>query len=115
MPCMKGAGRRHLAINHETPLRSVVIPCNAIDTCFCYWIVARSAVCSLPWIPWYESNVFDMPCYRYGFKSPPKLTLVAKPRLGNREVKLSRVTHWIERKLQELVNVSYVAPSSSLQ
>jgi hypothetical protein len=31
---------------------------------------------------------------------------VAKPRLGNREVKLSRVTHWIERKLQELVNVS---------
>ena len=54
----------------------------------------------------YEWNVFDMPCYRYGFKSPPKLTLVAKPRLGNREVKLSRVTHWIERKLQELVNVS---------
>ena len=43
---------------------------------------------------------------RYGFKGPPNLTLVAKPRLGNREVKLSRVTHWIERKLQELVNVS---------
>ena len=55
---------------------------------------------------WYEYHMFDTPCCRYGFKSPPKLTLVAKPRLGNREVKLSRVTHWIERKLQELVNVS---------
>ena len=45
-------------------------------------------------------------CCRYGFKGPPNLSLVAKPRLGNHEVKLSRVTHWIERKLQELVNVS---------
>ena len=51
----------------------------------------------------------NVQCYRYGFKGPPNLTLVAKPKLGNREVKLSRVTHWIERKLQELVNVSHIS------
>lgn len=43
---------------------------------------------------------------RYGFEKRPKLDLVAKPRLGHREVTLSRVTHWIEKKLCELVNVS---------
>lgn len=43
---------------------------------------------------------------RYGFKESPRLDLVAKPRLGHREVTLSSVTHWIERKLCELVNVS---------
>jgi len=42
----------------------------------------------------------------YGFKSSPTLDLVAKPKLGHREVTLTKVTHWIEKKLHELVNVS---------
>lgn len=44
--------------------------------------------------------------YRYGFKETPKLELVAKPRLGKKAVTLSQVTHWIERKLCSLVDVS---------
>ena len=44
--------------------------------------------------------------YRYGFKETPKLELVAKPRLGQRAVTLSQITHLIERKLCSLVDVS---------
>lgn len=43
---------------------------------------------------------------RYGFKETPRLELVAKPRLGKKAVTLSQVTHWIERKLCSLVDVS---------
>lgn len=46
------------------------------------------------------------PTCRYGFKNSPKLELVAKPKLGQREVTLSHVTHWIENKLRDLVDVS---------
>ena len=45
-------------------------------------------------------------CFRYGFKGSPRLSLVAKPRLGQRQVHMAKVTHWIERKLCELVEVS---------
>ena len=45
-------------------------------------------------------------CHRWGFHGSPRLELVAKPRLGHREVKLSRVTHWIEKKLCDIVDVS---------
>ena len=50
-----------------------------------------------------------LPAHRYGFKSSPTLDLVAKPKLGHREVTLTKVTHWIEKKLHELVNVSGLA------
>ncbi|XP_065181538.1 testis-expressed protein 2-like [Sycon ciliatum] len=33
------------------------------------------------------------------FAKPPEIILVAKPRVGQREVKLEKVTDWIERKL----------------
>ena len=47
----------------------------------------------------------------------PKLELVAKPRLGKRAVTLSQITHWIERKLCSLVDVSipYVCTESNVQ
>ena len=46
----------------------------------------------------------------------PKLELVAKPRLGKRAVTLSQITHWIERKLCSLVDVSipYVCTESNV-
>ena len=43
---------------------------------------------------------------RWGFHGSPKLELTAKPKFGHREVKLSTVTHWIEKKLCEIVDVS---------
>lgn len=43
---------------------------------------------------------------RYSFLHCPHLKLVAKPKLGQREVTLHHVTGWIEKKLAELVNVS---------
>ena len=43
--------------------------------------------------------------HRYGFTQNPRLELVAKPKLGQREVTLSYVTDWIEKKLCELVEV----------
>ena len=44
---------------------------------------------------------------RYGFAENPKLELVATPKLGQREVTLSYVTDWIEKKLCEVVEVIY--------
>lgn len=55
--------------------------------------------------------LFSMVCYcycyydRFGFQESPKLELVAKPKLGQREVTLSYVTDWIEKKLCEVVEV----------
>lgn len=43
---------------------------------------------------------------RYGFEKNPRLKLHAKPKLGHREVTLSYVTDWIEKKLCEVVEVS---------
>ena len=39
----------------------------------------------------------------------PVLDLVAKPKLGQREVTLSYVTDWIEKKLCDVVEVLYVS------
>jgi len=36
---------------------------------------------------------------RYGFRGNPDLVLSAKPYVGEREVSLSPVTDWIEKKL----------------
>ena len=36
---------------------------------------------------------------RYGFRGNPKLVLSAKPYVGEREVSLSPITDWIEKKL----------------
>jgi len=38
-------------------------------------------------------------CVRYGFRSKPELVLFAKPWVGDREVNLSPLTDWIEKKL----------------
>ncbi|GAB1607864.1 testis-expressed protein 2-like isoform X1 [Argonauta hians] len=35
----------------------------------------------------------------YGFRDNPQLTLVAKPKVGEREVTVTHVTEWIEKKL----------------
>ena len=37
--------------------------------------------------------------YRYGFRGNPQLWLVAKPKVGEREVTVSHITDWIEKKL----------------
>ena len=42
---------------------------------------------------------------RYGFERKPYLSLSAKPKVFNREVTLSYVTDWIEKKLVEVVEV----------
>ena len=52
---------------------------------------------------------------RYGFKSTPKLELVARPKLGKRAVTFSQITHWIERKLCSLVDVSTFYTQFNLQ
>ena len=46
---------------------------------------------------------------RYGFERKPYLSLSAKPKVFNREVTLSYVTDWIEKKLIELVEVCTVS------
>jgi hypothetical protein len=51
---------------------------------------------------------------RYGFKSTPKLELVARPKLGKRAVTFSQITHWIERKLCSLVDVSILTTTTNL-
>lgn len=47
----------------------------------------------------------------YGFKPMPELTLKALPKMGDREVNLSHVTDWIERKLAEEFRKILVIPN----
>ena len=53
----------------------------------------------------------QMLCLRYSFQGPPRLDLHVRPMLGEREVTLTHVTEWIEKKLQCEFQVS---PSSNL-
>lgn len=47
----------------------------------------------------------------YGFQPTPELTLKAIPKMGDREVSLSHVTDWIERKLAEEFRKILVIPN----
>jgi len=47
----------------------------------------------------------------YGFKPNPELTLKALPKMGDREVNLSHVTDWIERKLADEFRKILVIPN----
>ena len=38
---------------------------------------------------------------RYGFRGMPLLFVSARPKLGDRQVKLTHVTDWIEKKLKQ--------------
>ena len=38
---------------------------------------------------------------RYGFRDDPLLFVTARPKLGARQVKLTHVTDWIEKKLKQ--------------
>ena len=46
--------------------------------------------------------------HRYGFRGNPTLVLCAKPKVGEREVSLSHITDWIERKLAIEFQVSMI-------
>ncbi|XP_018612684.2 testis-expressed protein 2-like isoform X1 [Scleropages formosus] len=47
----------------------------------------------------------------YGFRSPPHLSLKARPKLGEREVTLVHVTDWIEKKLDQEFQKIFVMPN----
>ncbi|KAL4657914.1 testis-expressed sequence 2 protein-like isoform X1 [Arapaima gigas] len=47
----------------------------------------------------------------YGFRSPPHLSLKARPKLGEREVTLAHVTDWIEKKLDQEFQKIFVMPN----
>ena len=44
---------------------------------------------------------------RYGFRGTPLLFVSARPKLGDRQVKLTHVTDWIEKKLKQEFRVSF--------
>lgn len=46
--------------------------------------------------------------FRYSFQVPPRLELHVRPMLGEREVTLTHVTEWIEKKLQCEFQVSHM-------
>ncbi|XP_041838284.1 testis-expressed protein 2-like isoform X2 [Melanotaenia boesemani] len=47
----------------------------------------------------------------YGFRTPPRLELKARPKLGEREVTLAHVTDWIEKKLNQEFQKILVMPN----
>ncbi|XP_048757629.1 testis-expressed protein 2-like isoform X2 [Ostrea edulis] len=47
----------------------------------------------------------------YGFKGNPKLTLVAKPKVGARQVTVTHITDWIEKKLSTEFQRTFVLPN----
>jgi len=54
----------------------------------------------------------SLPRVRYGFRSKPELVLFAKPWVGDREVNLSPLTDWIEKKLAIEFQVSHTCSFS---
>lgn len=46
-------------------------------------------------------NINFFPTIRYGFRGTPLLFVSARPKLGDRQVKLTHVTDWIEKKLKQ--------------
>lgn len=50
---------------------------------------------------------------RYGFRGTPLLFVSARPKLGDRQVKLTHVTEWIEKKLKQEFRVSHVVDTIS--
>ena len=44
--------------------------------------------------------------FRLGFHSNPLLSLIARPKLGERNVRLTHVTDWIEYKLKQEFKVA---------
>ncbi|XP_012682940.2 testis-expressed protein 2 isoform X2 [Clupea harengus] len=47
----------------------------------------------------------------YGFRTPPRLDLKARPKLGEREVTFAHVTDWIEKKLYQEFQKILVMPN----
>ncbi|OWF37881.1 testis-expressed protein 2-like [Mizuhopecten yessoensis] len=47
----------------------------------------------------------------YGFRGSPKLQLVAKPKVGARELTLTHITEWIEKKLSTEFQRTFVYPN----
>uniref|UniRef100_A0A3Q4AHW9 SMP-LTD domain-containing protein n=1 Tax=Mola mola TaxID=94237 RepID=A0A3Q4AHW9_MOLML len=47
----------------------------------------------------------------YSFSVPPKLDLLVRPKLGEREVTFCHVTEWIEKKLQDEFQKVFVLPN----
>uniref|UniRef100_A0A0L8GX32 SMP-LTD domain-containing protein n=1 Tax=Octopus bimaculoides TaxID=37653 RepID=A0A0L8GX32_OCTBM len=47
----------------------------------------------------------------YGFRDNPQLTLVAKPKVGEREVTVTHITEWIEKKLTIEFQRIFVLPN----
>ena len=110
--------------------------CVCVCVCECVCVCVRESVCGCVWVrvcerervcvcgcvgesvcALFATSTFSPPLYlslsslcvacRFGFTKSPRLELVAKPKLGQREVKLSAVTLWIEKKLREVVDVSF--------
>ena len=47
----------------------------------------------------YVTSISGLDSLRYGFRACPRLCLSAKPKVGEREVTVTHVTEWIEKKL----------------
>ncbi|XP_076451047.1 testis-expressed protein 2-like [Babylonia areolata] len=58
-------------------------------------------------------NIPPLPSDRlwYGFRGPPRLSLVAKPQVGERVVTITHITDWIERKLELEFQRVFVMPN----
>uniref|UniRef100_T1JFI5 SMP-LTD domain-containing protein n=1 Tax=Strigamia maritima TaxID=126957 RepID=T1JFI5_STRMM len=53
-----------------------------------------------------------LPCQTwYGFRTNPKISMVARPKLGDREVTVGSVTEWIEKKLIQEFQKILVMPN----
>jgi len=63
-----------------------------------FWFHMNITVFSFGFFKWKMLSVVLM-LVRYGFRSKPELVLIANPWVGDREVNLSPLTDWIEKKL----------------
>lgn len=66
--------------------------------------INRAGMCILEWCHT-DLDVCWRLAVRYGFRSPPHLELKARPKLGEREVTLVHITDWIEKKLEQELQV----------
>ena len=51
--------------------------------------------------------------FRFGFRGNPVIFISATPTVGHKQVRLTYLTNWIERKLKEEFKVSVIVSVSS--
>ena len=82
---------------------------DSLEQPFTCWalMVEFSRLESLPHNNASENTCFCNPVNRFGFRGNPVIFISASPKVGDKQVRLTYLTSWIEKKLKEEFKVKH--------